>query len=89
MSEVNTPIDCISVISSDGKITPLRFRLEREDRERLRVNIDRVLDTRHIPYVGVEAQVFLCRGCVDGKNQVFELKYTFRNHSWFLVQRTY
>ncbi len=89
MSEVNTPIDCISVTASDGKITPLRFRLEREDRERLRVNIDQVLDTRHIPYVGVEAQVFLCRGNVDGHNQVFELKYNIRSHCWFLVQRTY
>lgn len=89
MSEVNTPIDCISVIASDGKITPLRFRLEREDRERLRVNVDQVLDSRTIPYVGVEAQVFLCRGNVDGRSQVFELKYAIRSHSWFLVQRTY
>lgn len=89
MGEVNTPIDCISVISAAGEITPLRFRLERQDRERLRVNIDKVLSTRRIPYVGVEAQVFLCRALVDGREQVFELKYTIRSHSWSLVQRMY
>ena len=89
MNEEHIPIDCISITDSGGKITPLRFRLERKGSQWLRVHIDQVLDTRHIPYVGVEAQVFLCRGAVDGKRQVFELKYTFRNHSWFLVQRTY
>ena len=90
MSEVHTPIDCISVITTSGRITPLRFRLERGDRERLRVNIEQILSTRQIPYVGAEAQIFLCRGSVDGgREQVFELKYTIRSHSWFLVQRVY
>lgn len=89
MDEVNTPIDCISVTSAAGEITPLRFRLEREDRERLRVNIDQVLDRRRIPYVGIEAQIFLCRANVEGREQVFELKYAIRSHSWFLVQRVY
>jgi len=89
MGEVNTPIDVISICSADGKIRPLRFRLERENRERLRVNIDKILSTRRVPYVGVEADIFLCRAMVDGAEQIFELKYAIRSHCWFLTQRVY
>lgn len=89
MSEMNTPIDCISVCTADGQIRPLRFRLERDNRERLRVNIDKILSTRQVPYVGVEAQIFLCRGTVEGQDQVFELKYSIRSHTWQLIQRVF
>ena len=89
MNEEHIPIDCISITDAGGNITPLRFRLERKDRQWLRVHIDQVLDTRHIPYVGVEAQIFFCRGTAEGRNQIFELRYAIRSHSWFLVQRSY
>ena len=89
MNEEHIPIDCISITDSGGKITPLRFRLERKGSQWLRVHIDQVLDTRHIPYVGVEADIFLCRAMVDGAEQIFELKYAIRSHCWFLTQRVY
>ena len=42
---------------------------------------------RTVQYVGIEAQIFLCRAMVDGRQTLFELKYTIRTHSWCLMRK--
>ena len=83
------PVDVISVCSANGDIRPLRFRMEDEDHQLLRVNIDEVVSTKFIQHVGVEAQIFLCRAVVKGKSTLFELRYTIRSHNWCLLRRVY
>ena len=83
------PVDVISVCSADGTIRPLRFRMEDEDHQLLRVDIDEVISCRFVQYVGIEAQVFLCRAMVKGRKTLFELKYTIRSHSWCLLRKVY
>ena len=87
MGELNTPIDVISVCSADGEIKPLRFRMEEEDHTLRRIDIDQVISTRKIQYVGIEAHIFLCKALVEGKEWLFELKYTIRTHCWCLFRR--
>ena len=87
MGELNTPIDVISVCSADGEIKPLRFRMEEEDHTLRRIDIAQVISTRQIQYVGIEAQIFLCRTTVEGQEWLFELKYTIRTHCWCLFRR--
>ena len=89
MPERNTPIDVICVCSASGEIRPLRFRMEDEEHQLLRVDIDQVISSRRIQYVGIEAQIFLCRAMVSGVQWLFELKYTVRSHSWCLFRRVY
>lgn len=89
MGETNTPVDVISVCSAEGEIRPLRFRIEQEDHSLIRVDITEIISSRQIPYVGVEAQIFLCRAVVDGTQWLFELKYTIRSHCWSLFRRIY
>jgi len=79
------PVDMICVCSADGEIRPLRFRLENEEHQLLRVDIEEVISSRKIPYVGAEAQVFKCRGIADGIRWQFELKYLISIHSWVLT----
>lgn len=81
------PVDVISVCSADGTIKPLRLQLEDEERQLLRINIQDVLGVRQIEHVGVEASIFLCRARVHDRDWKFELKYTFRTHSWSLTRR--
>lgn len=81
------PVDVIAVCSASGEIRPLRVRLEDDSHELLRIDIDEVVSVRDIPYVGVEAHVFLCRGAVGEREWIFELKYTIRSHTWFLLRR--
>ena len=87
MDERNTPIDVISVCSADGEIKPLRFRMEEEDHTLRRIDIAQVISTRKIQYVGIEAHIFLCKALVEGKEWLFELKYTIRTHCWCLFRR--
>ena len=80
------PVDVISMCSAGGEIRPLRFRME-ETHQLLRIDIDEVISVKHVQYVGIEAQIFLCRATVQGKKTLFELKYTIRTHSWCLLRK--
>lgn len=81
------PVDVISVCSASGEIRPLRFRMEDEAHQLLRIDIDEVISSKRIQYVGIEAQIFLCRATVRGKRWLFELKYTIRSHNWCLLRK--
>lgn len=83
------PVDVISVCDAKGVITPLRVQMEDEERQLLRINIQEILGVREIEHVGVEASVFLCRARVHDRDWKFELKYTFRTHSWCLLGRKF
>ena len=89
MEQSNTPVDVISVCSADGQIRPLRLRMETEDHQLLRVDIDEVISRKDVQFVGIEAQIFLCRAMVQGKRWLFELKYTIRTHSWCIHRKVY
>ena len=89
MESINTPVDVISMCSANGDIRPLRLRMETEDHQLLRVDIDEIISSKKIQYVGIEAFVFLCRAMVEDKQWLFELKYTIRTHSWYLLRRVY
>ena len=85
----NLPVEVISLCSADGEIRPLRFRMEDEAHQLLRIDIDEVISVKPIQYVGIEAQIFLCKAMVKGKQWMFELKYTIRTHNWCLFRRVY
>ncbi len=85
MSEVSKPIDVICVCSADGRIRPLRLQVEAENGELLRFDIEQILSTKEIPYVGAESQIFLCRARSQDHSRTFQLKYFFRDHSWKLL----
>lgn len=89
MNRTMYPVDVISVCNAEGQIRPLRMRLEKGHQEPVRMNIEEVLKVTEIPHVGAEAHIFLCRAHPYGKEILFELKYTFRSHSWCLLRRIY
>lgn len=89
MEQKNCPVDVISMCSTDGDIRPLRLRIEDEEHQLLRIDIDEIISVKCIQYVGIEAQVFLCKASVRGKEWLFELKYTIRTHTWCLMRRIY
>ena len=87
MNQQSRPIDVIALYSANGDIRPLRFRMEDEKHQSLRIDIDRVVNCREIQYVGIEAKVFLCYATIKEKQWLLELKYTIRSHSWSLVRK--
>ena len=87
MDSTIRPVDVISVCNANGQIRPLRFRMEDDSHQLMRIDIDEVISCRHIQYVGIEALVFLCSAFVHGKQWLFELKYTIRSHCWCLIRK--
>jgi len=85
----NQPVDVISVCSANGDIKPLRLRMEDEDHQLLRVDIHEIISMKPIQFVGIEAQIFLCKSFVQGKEWLFELKYTIRTHTWCIMRKVY
>ena len=85
----NQPVDVISVFSANGDIKPLRLRMEDEEHQLLRVDIHEIISMKPIQFVGIEAQVFLCKSIVQGKEWLFELKYTIRSHMWSFLRKVY
>lgn len=80
------PVDVIVMCSANGDIRPLRFRMENENHKLIRVDIDEIVSCKEIQYVGIEAQIFLCRATVADKKWLFELRYTIRSHNWCLLR---
>jgi hypothetical protein len=85
----NQPVDVISVCSANGDIKPLRLRMEDEEHQLLRVDIHEIISMKPIQFVGIEAQIFLCKSIVQGKEWLFELKYTIRTHTWCILRKVY
>ena len=85
----NKAVDVISMFSADGEIRPLRLRMEDEEHQLLRIDIDEIISMKPIQFVGIEAQVFLCKSIVQGKEWLFELKYTIRTHTWCILRKVY
>ena len=85
----NLPIQVLASCLADGTMQPLRFRFE-DDEHCLRVvSITEVVDWRKVEYVGVEAFVYLCKAVVEGKEKLYELRYTIRAHRWVLFREVY
>ena len=89
MEQKVIPVDVISMCSAYGEIRPLRLRLEDEQHQLLRIDIEEILSTKDIQYVGIEATVYLCRATVQEKKWLFELKYTIRSHTWCFLRKVY
>ena len=83
------PVDVISVCSAEGELRPLRLRVADEAEELFRIDIEEIVSSKKIQYVGIEAHVFLCKAKVKGKLWLFELKYTIRSHCWCLQRKVY
>lgn len=85
----NLPIEVLASYTTDGALAPLRFRFEDSEHMLHTVRITEIVDSRKIEYVGVEAYCFLCRAASEGREKVYELRYTVRTHRWVLYREVY
>ncbi len=86
---MNIQIEMISVCAADGKLTPLRFRMENEEHCLQTVPIAQVLVAKPIQYAGIDAIQYLCKAMMDGRERLFELRYTIKTHRWTLFRVVY
>ena len=84
MNALNRPVEMIAVCSPEGQLSPARFRVKGDDGEQLVVRIRRIRDKELVPYMGVETFRFVCTAVIGGRERVFELRYSVRDHRWVL-----
>ena len=65
MEQKNRPVEMISICSTEGRILPVRFRFEAEDRSIRTVSISEVVSTKEISYVGIEAILYFCKAQME------------------------
>ena len=87
MEQTVRPVDVISVCSASGEIKPLRLRVADDRQELFRIDIEEILSTKEISYVGAEATIFLCRAKAWERKWLVELKYSMRSHTWYLLRK--
>lgn len=82
MEKRNAPIEMISFCQGDGRLRPLRFRLE----DGTVVRVSRVDETRLLEAAGVTALLYFCRAVMDGRELRFQLRYLVKSHRWVLFE---
>lgn len=85
----NWPVQVIAHCGTAGELRPLRFQYEDGRHQIHTVHVDQITDTRKVEFVGIEALLYLCKAKVDGKEHLYELKYTIRTHKWTLFRQVY
>ena len=89
MDPVNIPAQVIVHCEAGGELRPLRFRYEDDRHEVHTVQVDRITDSRKTAFVGIDAIHCICKGYEDGKEHMYELRYTIASHKWVIFRRIY
>lgn len=85
----NLPVQVIVHCDAQGELRPLRFRYEDKNHQLHTVHVEQVTDSRKVEFVGIEAMLYLCRARQEGKEHLYELKYTVQTHKWVLYRQIY
>ena len=89
MEALNWPVQVIVHCEANGDMRPLKFQYEDENHRIHTVQIEQITDSRKTKFVGIEAIHYICKGTVDEKEHLYELKYTINTHKWILFRKIY
>jgi hypothetical protein len=79
MKILNLPIKVMAIFYIDGKIKPVKFRLDDKV-----VKVDRVMKTYEEKIVGNNRVVFVC---IQNEKDIYELKYELDIKIWYLFKK--
>ncbi len=79
MKILNKPIKVMATFYQDGKIEPIKFRLDDDV-----VNVQKVVKTYEEKIVGNKRIVFVCQ---HNNADLYELKYELDSKVWYLFKK--
>lgn len=85
--KVNYPIQMFFVTSTQGDITPLKFKYEDPEHQVITVSVDEVLAHKEMTIGPGGSVVFTCSSELDGQKVMYELRYEIGTHKWILSGR--
>jgi len=86
MKDFNIPIQAITVCSTVGDFTPLRFRYEDSEHQLQSVKISRVIASKATVYGGINCLQYTCAAEMEGQEHFFILKYNVLTHTWIFFK---
>lgn len=85
MKVVAKNIDMIAWFRENGKIRPLKFKIEEEDHYQV-IKVDRVIKGEIEKYAGNVMYVFDCQSEINGEVKPYQLKYEIETNRWILFK---
>lgn len=79
-------VDMICFNSSEGVITPIKFRIREEGQEPRIIRIDRIIDKKEEKIAGNRMLVYTLQTTIDGIERIFEMKYEIQTFKWYLYK---
>jgi len=86
MKTIMRPVETLFWMETDGKLNPLRFRLEGQDGESIVIRVERILSRTEERRAGNPLVIYGCQGEVQGRMRRFELRYEIRACTWYLYK---
>lgn len=85
MKVVSKKIEMIAYFKKDGKISPIKFRIEEDDKCQV-IKIGKIISTDLEKLCGNRMWVFTCSAVIGDVEKIFELKYDLERCSWILYK---
>ena len=79
MKLLNQPIKVMAIFNTDGKIEPVKFRLDDKV-----VKIQKVTKIYEEKIVGNKRLVFVCQ---HNSSDIYEIKYELDSKTWYLFKK--
>ena len=86
MKSVAKSIKMIAWFDEDGKINPMKFKIEGEDEGKL-IHINRILNRELEKLAGNIMWKFTCSSIIDGIENVYQIKYDLLASKWLLFYK--
>ena len=75
------PVKMLCVVSTDGRLEPVRFKLWVEDEGNVTIHVDRIMGYR-ADALGINV---ICGAVLRDMRRRFTLRYNLKDHAWKLV----
>lgn len=85
MKVVSKKIEMIAYFKKDGKINPIKFRIEEDNKYQV-IKIGKIISTDLEKLCSNKMWVFICSAVIGEVEKVFELKYDVDGCSWLLYK---
>lgn len=72
MKVVSKEIEMIAYFKSGGKITPIKFRIEEDNKWKV-IKVDRIINVDLEKLCGNNAKVFTCQSNIDGVMKIYDV----------------
>lgn len=83
---VNIPIQMISVCSTVGDLTPLRFRFENNEHSVETIDVNSVHSYQDTKFNGIKEIQYVCSAFINDTEKLFILKYNVNSHKWIMFK---